>query len=355
MHFFKAMIFIILLKTILHKGTAQNLRCIEGEQNIHSALWDEYVNHILTLNELSRPGTSMSTILSRTERVITRIMQNIIEDENENENPDQLCLNAIRYCVIYEGPAEYVTVTAEGLQKIEDMGGDVILTPELYPRDMLDNFRAILKSFSALKCKVQINYVPRNNVPTNDVPLEDIFANMTFNDDVFPNEVTANHVTTTNGVIANSVTANGFVENGFVENGFVDNSFVDNGVAINGATATYGFHYYGVFFNDHSTSDTDSTVSGISYDGSSYAVSSDSVYHDAGSSNAGHFDAGLSDPGTNDTSYFFIFLFRRERLPMFIFCSRGENNYSPAFQIQTENEDEEPTDINNTNNSNEHI
>lgn len=44
MHFFKAMIFIILLKTILHKGTAQNLRCIEGEQNIHSALWDEYVN-----------------------------------------------------------------------------------------------------------------------------------------------------------------------------------------------------------------------------------------------------------------------------------------------------------------------
>lgn len=256
-------------------------------------------------------------------------MQNIIEDENENETADQLCLKVVQNCLIYEGPPEYATVTSEGFQKIEDIGGDVILTRELYPMEMFDDFKRILKSYSALKCKVQINYVHRNNVhPTNDVPLEDVFANMTLNNDNFPSAAASNSVGTTNNVIANS--------------------FVDNSVVTNGATATHGFRYYGIFFNENSASDAESVVSSNSHAEYSYAVSPDAGQFDAGPS-----DADLSDAGTTDTFHFFIFVFCRERLPIFIFLPRGETtNYYPVFQIhqiQTENEDNEH-DANNFNN-----
>lgn len=44
MYFFKVLISTILLKTVLHKGTAQDLQCIHGERNIYSAIWTEYKN-----------------------------------------------------------------------------------------------------------------------------------------------------------------------------------------------------------------------------------------------------------------------------------------------------------------------
>lgn len=225
-------------------------------------------------------------------------MENVLKDESENENPDQLCLEATRHCPIYEEPMEYVTVTAEGLQKIEDVGGDVLLTPELYPSNLPNFLRTILKSFPTLKCKVLISNVPRNNVPLNDVPFEEVFANMALTDDI-------------HGVLP-------------------------NGVVTNGATDTYGYNYYGVSFTDPNFSETDSIVSD---------------YSDANSSDANSSDATFHNP-----FYFLIFLFRREsKYPMFIFRSRSQNNYFPEFKIQIEREAKEPNDINNTNNSNERI
>lgn len=90
--------------------------------------------------------------------MITNRMRTISEtEENENDSPYNLCLKVMKFCPIYEGKSEDVTVTAEGIVTIQEMGGNIrfIAMGDTNVNDLKQFFMSI----PVLRCKVQTNVV----------------------------------------------------------------------------------------------------------------------------------------------------------------------------------------------------
>lgn len=83
-------------------------------------------------------------------------MQTISEtEENENYSPYNLCLKVMKLCPIYEGNSEDVTVTAEGIVTVQEMGGDLKFI--VMGDTNVDDLKRFFKSVPVLRCKVQTN------------------------------------------------------------------------------------------------------------------------------------------------------------------------------------------------------
>lgn len=83
---------------------------------------------------------------------ITNKLQNM-----SNERQNNICLKATKLCPIYEEKSENVRVTAEGIEKLNEVNGDLRINPRLMDPESINSLTKFLKSTPALKCKVLKN------------------------------------------------------------------------------------------------------------------------------------------------------------------------------------------------------
>lgn len=111
-----------------------------------------------------------------------QITDNLRNTENQFQN--DICTKIVKLCPIYEDKAKDVKVTAEGIEIIRQVHGDLILNKKLYASDRIEILKDLLLSLPALKCKLE------NNVnPLNDIPVSNILDNRNPINNIAPNRV----------------------------------------------------------------------------------------------------------------------------------------------------------------------
>lgn len=92
---------------------------------------------------------------------VQRITNKLRDMNNEGQN--NICLEAMTLCPIYEEKSENVRVTAEGIEKLKEVNGDLRINAKLMDPDTTNILLKLLKYIPALKCKVLKNVYQQND------------------------------------------------------------------------------------------------------------------------------------------------------------------------------------------------